>query len=1610
MKSLVRKSDSNSVNRTAATGNSNSNNSNSSSSGRSTSTTLTAMLFALLVLYTVVAPSSSLSVQQFHHRHSTKLSSPRFTSTTASSSQQLSMALGNGGNYLDNMNNNENNDNTDGTSNSGGSDYRDGINSRSNSNSNSNNNRGSGGGWGNFFNRKGTNNNNNSNSNGGGPSGRASQDVGRGNTAAGVGTAIRPSMETTTTNGSNNGGGPPNGGYTQKWRPNGGNNNGGNNGVSKVFDIRQPQDLLDFVISDERLSIVKVYASWCKTCQVFDIRYRKLASQLGDKYGDAAGNELLSRGNVRFAQMKFDDPNNEEMCKLLNATKLPYILIYKGSQGKVADFQCGPAKFQMLIDAVNEFADPMEEMMSGGSVGEEEMEWRVAQEQEEQQRQMQQQQQQQRERSSPLLQQEQPRPAYGDIQYQSSIGARSSSSSSSDATALKRKDEEINRLLTEMSNLRNKFDRSIAAMKDERQKETGYLQQQIDEQRKQYEKERMALSAQIDDLTREMMDREKEYRTGEDATSYQLRQEMAKKEKEYQETLTGLNLQITEMERTLFKSKNELQYNSDTSASDRKRLVDQINVLEEEILSLTSKNEELEKELIEEKRLVVASTEEANRVLLQLNKIRNNEDEERKELVARVKELEAQISNRENEIVQGTGNLARDLRREMDGLKEEHEQERELMAARIIELEQELSYREETWQSDNQSFEEGERLAQRIVELEKSIDERDRLLKTSNKATDILLDNMEAQKQGYEEELERTTSLVNELEEAIAGREQEMQMLQERLSALERLDGNGRPQEQGQNQGKGPGAFSFADAVQMSEGFARAAENGGNFGGAAGGALAGEREARLAAEKEVNKLMGFLKDREEEINRMRSGGSEDYGQNGAYGQQNGAYGQNNGADGSQEQKSFFDKMFGTRQPKDPNAQTNDGMNDGWNNGMNDGMMANEYDMLNEVLLPDEVSPPRGRRGGGQEDVYVGAGSPFGGGGGSRGGGGGGEGIYSNSMTPSPAAASPPAGLPTPAQAFERRLAENPIVPSGAFGGSKPTASFFQSSSSGGGWDDSTISAYAAQSSGSQDMAPSPSYNGEEPALPPAKSFEPRPATPSPRQPIKQAVSDNIYAGAGTATRGGSASGRGRVDNVRPDNTRPSDNIYSGAGTASGGGGTASSSREYSSGRGRVDNVRPDNTRARAGEMTPSPSVVSEPSAPLPTPAQAFERRLAENPIVPSGAFGGSRPTSHFFSQTKPSPPAASASSEEEVSPQDEAQAKWRSMDDAEKKRIASEAYKTFEKQITDSRNTPNSKGGVPPSRTNPPNLLSSLSRGEPVESQDKPVASQGTPASQREIERKKHQDMVKAAEMSPDKAKFGAPASAAVDAKKPENGAKPGQTANDIQKSAAAASAKRMSLAERAAQAELDRKAEERRIKGEQRRARESGGRVDGTQVNVKNEAAKRPEPTTNVKRKVAAENVSPQNKKSNIEQKEKAAQATNKIDSKAEPSVKSKTAGSDRLEKEPKGFGKNQVEKKASPVGETSKTATKQNTSKGEASEKQGKQTATVSAKGGNKKAPSKNGLKAPKYDVIVKSPSEMDMQPLDMPQLLQGSLTDLLKKGPKRGSGERPRGRSDY
>ena len=84
---------------------------------------------------------------------------------------------------------------------------------------------------------------------------------------------------------------------------------------------------------------MKVYASWCTTCKKFDLRYRKIASQYGDKQ-HADNNNHQRLGQVRFAEMQYDKEENREICNVLNATSFPYIIMYKGSKGKIREFQC----------------------------------------------------------------------------------------------------------------------------------------------------------------------------------------------------------------------------------------------------------------------------------------------------------------------------------------------------------------------------------------------------------------------------------------------------------------------------------------------------------------------------------------------------------------------------------------------------------------------------------------------------------------------------------------------------------------------------------------------------------------------------------------------------------------------------------------------------------------------------------------------------------------------------------------------------------------------------------------------------------------------------------------------------------------------------------------------------------------------------------------------------------------------------------------------------------------------------------------------------------------------------------------------------------------------
>ncbi len=138
---------------------------------------------------------------------------------------------------------------------------------------------------------------------------------------------------------------------------------------STIFKISNPEDFLSFISEDDRLTVIKVYASWCQTCKKIDLRYRKLASKFSDKYNNDNNNinggtatdqtttspPIKERGKVRFAELQYDNPANEDLCNnVLEATSFPYFLMYRRKQGQIRGFYCTPAKFQMLVDTVEE--------------------------------------------------------------------------------------------------------------------------------------------------------------------------------------------------------------------------------------------------------------------------------------------------------------------------------------------------------------------------------------------------------------------------------------------------------------------------------------------------------------------------------------------------------------------------------------------------------------------------------------------------------------------------------------------------------------------------------------------------------------------------------------------------------------------------------------------------------------------------------------------------------------------------------------------------------------------------------------------------------------------------------------------------------------------------------------------------------------------------------------------------------------------------------------------------------------------------------------------------------------------------------------------------------
>lgn len=122
--------------------------------------------------------------------------------------------------------------------------------------------------------------------------------------------------------------------------------------IAKIDTVESIDDFLNYISEDERLCIVKFRASWCKSCQKFDVHFKKLANEVTDKVDPSRPNEIIERGKVKMIDVEYTA--NKKLCKTLGIKKLPYIHMYKGSKGRVCDFLCNSKTFNVLIDKMHE--------------------------------------------------------------------------------------------------------------------------------------------------------------------------------------------------------------------------------------------------------------------------------------------------------------------------------------------------------------------------------------------------------------------------------------------------------------------------------------------------------------------------------------------------------------------------------------------------------------------------------------------------------------------------------------------------------------------------------------------------------------------------------------------------------------------------------------------------------------------------------------------------------------------------------------------------------------------------------------------------------------------------------------------------------------------------------------------------------------------------------------------------------------------------------------------------------------------------------------------------------------------------------------------------------
>jgi hypothetical protein len=102
---------------------------------------------------------------------------------------------------------------------------------------------------------------------------------------------------------------------------------------------------------------IRLYAPFCKACRAFGVKFRKLASQKGDRVN--AAREIVRSGKVRFGEIEYT--SNIKLCKNLGVNKFPSVLIFRGGSKseRLTEIVCKPkTTMEDIIAEMEQFLLP----------------------------------------------------------------------------------------------------------------------------------------------------------------------------------------------------------------------------------------------------------------------------------------------------------------------------------------------------------------------------------------------------------------------------------------------------------------------------------------------------------------------------------------------------------------------------------------------------------------------------------------------------------------------------------------------------------------------------------------------------------------------------------------------------------------------------------------------------------------------------------------------------------------------------------------------------------------------------------------------------------------------------------------------------------------------------------------------------------------------------------------------------------------------------------------------------------------------------------------------------------------------------------------------------